>query len=118
VRLRNLKLLVFKLKRMQFGRSSEKLDRRVDQLEPKLEDLDVTESARDPGPIKSGSVTSTTPIQQQRRGPARRPLLLLAAGDGHAFPEAGRVPPIAAATSERLARTSPRLSNMFPRTSK
>ena len=31
----NLKLLILKLKRMKFGRSSEKLDRQIEQLERK-----------------------------------------------------------------------------------
>ena len=32
----NLKLLVLKLKRMQFGRKSEKLDKQIEQLELRL----------------------------------------------------------------------------------
>jgi transposase len=36
-----LKLLIAKLKRMQFGRSSERLDREVEQLELRLEELQV-----------------------------------------------------------------------------
>jgi len=35
----NLKLLILKLKRMQFGRKSEKLDKQIEQLELRLEDL-------------------------------------------------------------------------------
>ncbi len=34
----NLKLLILKLKRMQFGPSSERLERHIDQLELRLED--------------------------------------------------------------------------------
>ena len=34
-----LKLLIAKLRRMQFGRSSEKLDRQIEQLELRLEAL-------------------------------------------------------------------------------
>jgi len=37
----NLKLLILKLKRMQFGPSSEKLGQHIDQLELKLEDLEA-----------------------------------------------------------------------------
>ena len=36
----NLKLLIAKLRRMQFGTRSEKLDRHIEQLELRLEDLD------------------------------------------------------------------------------
>ena len=35
----NLKLLVLKLKRMQYGRKSEKLDKQIEQLELRLEDV-------------------------------------------------------------------------------
>jgi chromosome segregation ATPase len=35
----HLKLLIAKLRRMQFGRSSEKLDRQIEQLELRLEEL-------------------------------------------------------------------------------
>jgi hypothetical protein len=41
VEIQNLQLLILKLKRMQFGRKSEKLDRRIDQLELLLEDLET-----------------------------------------------------------------------------
>jgi transposase len=70
----NLKLLVFKLKRMQFGRSSEKLDRQIDQLELHLEDLEISEAAAEPAPVDLATAASTTPNQKQRRRPARRPL--------------------------------------------
>jgi transposase len=63
----NLKLLVLKLKRMQFGRKSEKLDQQIEQLELRLEDLEANP------PIPSGPsaapASSTAPNK-----PARRPL--------------------------------------------
>jgi transposase len=40
----HLKLLIAKLRRMQFGRSSEKLDRQIEQLELRLEALEVNEA--------------------------------------------------------------------------
>lgn len=40
----NLKLVLAKLRRMQFGRSSEKLDQQIEQLEPQLEDLEAEEA--------------------------------------------------------------------------
>jgi hypothetical protein len=63
----NLKLLVLKLKRMQFGRKSEKLDRHIAQLELRLEDL---EAATSPAPPKGVPPAATTTDNK----PARRPL--------------------------------------------
>ena len=40
----HLKLVLAKLKRMQFGRSSEKLDQQIEQLELQLEDLEAEEA--------------------------------------------------------------------------
>jgi transposase len=44
----HLKLIVAKLKRMQFGRRSEKLDREIEQLELRLEELQVSSAPRTP----------------------------------------------------------------------
>ncbi len=63
----NLKLLVLKLKRMQFGRKSEKLDRQIGQLELRLEELECAPAAQ-PEPSVSAAV-ETVPNK-----PARRPL--------------------------------------------
>jgi len=60
----SLKLLIAKLRRMQFGRSSEKLTHQIDQLELRLEDLETTRSSK---PVVS------TPLSPAVR-PARRPL--------------------------------------------
>src|SRR5215472_12033343 len=40
----HLKLLIAKLRRMQFGRSSEKLDRQIEQLELRLEALQLNDA--------------------------------------------------------------------------
>src|SRR5580692_3514398 len=66
--LERLKLLIAKLQRMRFGRSSEKLDRQIEQLELQLEALqqnDAEKVAALPEPLASAE-------QQARR--ARRPL--------------------------------------------
>src|SRR5581483_3151139 len=63
----NLKLLILKLQRMRFGRSSEKLDHQIEQLELRLEDLEAEESA--PPPHNAPAQAPRT-----RRKPARRPL--------------------------------------------
>jgi len=62
----NLKLLIHKLRRMQFGRSSEKLQRQIEQLELRLEDLETSRASK---PM-AASVTEPVKVIQ----PARRPL--------------------------------------------
>src|SRR5215467_1097972 len=61
----NLKLLILKLKRMQFGPSSEKLARHIDQLELRLEDLETNRTAK-----PAATVPHVVPAGQ----PARKPL--------------------------------------------
>ena len=63
----NLKLLVLKLKRLQFGRKSEKLDQQIEQLELRLEDLEASQTIRPP------SLVTDPPIATANK-PARRPL--------------------------------------------
>lgn len=63
----NLKLLVLKLKRMQFGRKSEKLDRAIEQLELRLEDLEAAPSAP-PAPVNAPAAETAS------NKPARQPL--------------------------------------------
>ena len=62
----SLKLLILKLKRMQFGPSSEKLARHIDQLELRLEDLETNRAAK---PMSSILESMMAPLK-----PARRPL--------------------------------------------
>jgi transposase len=65
----NLKLLILKLRRMQFGRKSEKLDHQIEQLELRLEDLEAAQT-------ESLPPQNNVPSQSNRalRRPARRPL--------------------------------------------
>jgi transposase len=65
----NLKLLILKLQRMRFGRSSEKLDHQIEQLELRLEDLEAEQTETAPPPHSAPSQAPRT-----RRKPARRPL--------------------------------------------
>src|SRR6516165_10591249 len=62
----SLKLLILKLQRMQFGTSSEKLARHIDQLQLRLEDLETNRASQHASSIPP---SDTTP-----RKPARRPL--------------------------------------------
>ncbi|CAM2194943.1 protein of unknown function [Paraburkholderia kururiensis] len=47
IEIEHLKLTIAKLRRMQFGRKSEKLDRQIEQLELRLEDLQADEGSVD-----------------------------------------------------------------------
>jgi transposase len=69
----NLKLLIAKMRRMQFGRKSEKLDKHIEQLELRLEDLEASEAE------KEQQVEETLPPEVQsilppKRKRTRRPL--------------------------------------------
>ena len=64
----HLKLLILKLRRMQFGRKSEKLDKQIAQLELQLEDL---EAAQSESVAAAGADAGSAP---SRRKPVRRPL--------------------------------------------
>jgi transposase len=59
-----------KLRRMQFGRSSEKLDAQIAQLELLLEDLEEGEAAR----TAPAATRGPDPTGRERRQPVRRPL--------------------------------------------
>ncbi|MCK4154192.1 IS66 family transposase [Ralstonia pseudosolanacearum] len=60
----HLKLLIAKLRRMQFGRSSEKLDHQIEQLELRLEELEADEGA---APIEVPKTPRTAPEQAPRK---------------------------------------------------
>src|SRR3712207_9002014 len=67
-----LRLQLARLRRMQFGRSSERLAQEADQLELALEELETDAPAAaepDTPPADQG-----TPGRPERRKPARRPL--------------------------------------------
>lgn len=65
----NLRLLILKLKRMQFGRKSERLDKQIQQLELRLEDLEAGPVRR---PAQTGPAREQPPELRPR--PARKPL--------------------------------------------
>src|SRR5258708_27881434 len=82
-----------KLRRMQFGQSSEKLDAQIAQLEMMLEDLEEGEAARTAA--QAPKADQTKPPERERRQPVRKPLpdhlpreeIIHAAGE--AFPRCG-----------------------------
>jgi transposase len=67
----HLKLLIAKLRRMQFGRKSEKLDRQIEQLELRLDELQATQEEN-----TSASQTPAVAAADAKGNekPARRPL--------------------------------------------
>src|SRR5271169_6239411 len=65
----HLKLLIAKLRRMQFGRKSEKLDRQIEQLELRLDELQATQAEN-----TSASQTPAVAAAKGNEKPARRPL--------------------------------------------
>jgi transposase len=71
IEIERLSAQLAKLKRMQFGRSSEKLDREIEQLELRLDDLHDAEGAR-AGPREGREHPAVSPEPAVR--PVRRPL--------------------------------------------
>jgi transposase len=69
----HLKLLLAKLRRMQFGRKSEKLERQIEQLELKLEELESAKTCTaSESAVELVAIASSTVITAAK--PARRPL--------------------------------------------
>ena len=64
----HLKLIIAKLRRMLFGAKSERVDRAVEQLELKLEEMETGEAARPP------AAAPTCITNDARRKRSRRPL--------------------------------------------
>src|SRR3974390_3340023 len=73
VEIEHLKLLLAQLRRMQFGRKSEKLERQIEKLELKLEELESTKAtnASESASASSGQPPSTPTVAAK---PARQPL--------------------------------------------
>src|SRR5215471_4729015 len=59
----HLKLLILKLKRMQFGPSSEKLARHIDQLELRLEDLETSRATKPMSPVLESMLAPIKPAR-------------------------------------------------------
>jgi transposase len=68
-----LKLLLSQLRRMQFGRKSEKLGRQIEQLELRLEDLQQAQAGAQIMPAAE-SPSPETPPSTSKAKPVRRPL--------------------------------------------
>ncbi len=68
----NLKLLILKLRQMQFGRKSEKLGQQIVQLELRLEDLQSGQAEN--AHLHNEAPPADAATQPAKRKPARRPL--------------------------------------------
>jgi len=60
----HLKLLIAKLRRLQFGRKSERLERQIEQLELKLEELESAKASPASEPASPFSCGSLSPCYQ------------------------------------------------------
>ena len=65
-----LKLLIAKLRRMQFGRKSEKVERQIEQLQLRLDELEAGRAEQSASP----AAPLTVPETHRAAKPARRPL--------------------------------------------
>jgi transposase len=61
----HMELLIAKLRRMQFGRSSEKVERQLEQLELRLEELEATQAEVPPAPEPCARERSSTPRKRR-----------------------------------------------------
>jgi transposase len=67
----HLKLLISRLRRVQFGRKSEKLDREIEQLELRLDELEATQATK---VVASQTPAVSASAMNVAAKPARRPL--------------------------------------------
>jgi len=61
-----LKLLIAKLRRMQFGRKSEKLERQIEQLELRLDELETKRAEQEAGSLAAATVEPIVPPAAKR----------------------------------------------------
>jgi transposase len=73
IEIEHLKLLLSQLRRMQFGPKSEKLERQIEQLELRLEDLQQAQATEQAVHCAESPSTEPSPTTAQEK-PARRPL--------------------------------------------
>ncbi len=106
-----LKFQIAKLRRMQFGRSSERLTRRIEQLELRLEELESGEAEE----ISKAAAEDQPVLVREATRPKRRPLPdHLPRRTSCTNPSTTVAAPVlhAAATWPGLVKTSPRCSTI------
>ncbi len=69
-----LRLIIVRLRRLQFGRKSEKIQREIEQLELQLEDLEAVHAEKREQTEKTLSPAAAAVFAEAVRKPARRPL--------------------------------------------
>ena len=69
-----LKFQIAKLRRMQFGRSSERLNRQIEQLELRLEELESSEAADAAASATNDAPDAPAPPERAKSRPKRKPL--------------------------------------------
>lgn len=69
IQIEHLKLLIIQLRRMRFGRKSEKLDKQIEQLELRLEDLEASQAQS-----VQAAPEIAQPAVERASQPVRRPL--------------------------------------------
>ena len=74
----HLKLLIAKLRRMQFGRKSEKVERQIEQLELQLEDLEANRAESVPPTEKQPALHRTRFHRQPSHRDVRFPIIFRA----------------------------------------
>ena len=62
-----LKRLIAKLRRMQFGRKSEKLERQIEQLELRLDELETKRAEQEAGSLTAANLEATAPAPAAKR---------------------------------------------------
>ena len=77
----HLKLLLAKLRRIQFGRKSEKLDREIEQLELRLDELEARQ-AEQAAPSQTAAAVPVVNAAKPTRRPLPEHLLILNGVDG------------------------------------
>lgn len=119
-----LKVQLARLRRLQFGRSSEKLARATEQLELILEEAEATAAAETPEASAPESDGAVTPEAKPRRGrrplPAHLPRSEVVHDSACACPSCGgAMRKVGESLPSGLTRgTSPRSSTMFPAASR
>jgi transposase len=107
----NLKLLVLKLKRMHFGKRSEKMSADIEQLELRLEDLEANQAAAEP---LSAPLAIVAVNEKDAKKLARRPLPAALPREIETIAPKQEACPDCGATLRPLGGDVPRCSNNVP----